>query len=531
MADFNFEELLEGYLPEDPTKGEEREVTIVKKEMIFTYLDINGKLEGRVRTEEVTDFKEGDVLKVQIINEDKDGNYVICSRRRVEQQENIGRLNEAFANGEVVKAKVIKQVKGGYGVEILKINAFMPNSLSSFRPDDKAVGKEINVIIKEVKVEKNGVKVLVSRKDVKAKKDKENFDAVDLNGIYEVEIKDLLDFGLSVTVENLSGFIHISELSWNRVEKIADKYKVGDKLQAKVIEKDKVKKSVKLSVKQLSQDPWSNIEMKYPVDAEIEGKVVRVSNFGAFVELEPGIEGLVHISDLTWSKKIKNIDDFVKIGDKIKVKVILLDTTDKKLKLSIKSLEKNPWEVINENNSVGSILKGKVVEVKDFGVFVEVEQGVDAFIHISDFAWEKVNKDYYKIGDEIEFKVIEIDGQNQKIKGSVKQLTKSPWETLKESYKVGDRVKRTVTSLTDFGMFVEVEKGIDGMIHISEVSKDFLKNISDKYKVGDEIEAEIIEINDDKEKVKFSIKKIEISKQRAEERENIEKYSVSGDNE
>jgi len=246
MADFNFEELLEGYLPEDPTKGEEREVTIVKKEMIFTYLDINGKLEGRVRTEEVTDFKEGDVLKVQIINEDKDGNYVICSRRRVEQQENIGRLNEAFANGEVVKAKVIKQVKGGYGVEILKINAFMPNSLSSFRPDDKAVGKEINVIIKEVKVEKNGVKVLVSRKDVKAKKDKENFDAVDLNGIYEVEIKDLLDFGLSVTVENLSGFIHISELSWNRVEKIADKYKVGDKLQAKVIEKDKVKNQVKL---------------------------------------------------------------------------------------------------------------------------------------------------------------------------------------------------------------------------------------------------------------------------------------------
>ena len=299
MADFNFEELLEGYLPEDPTKGEEREVTIVKKEMIFTYLDINGKLEGRVRTEEVTDFKEGDVLKVQIINEDKDGNYVICSRRRVEQQENIGRLNEAFANGEVVKAKVIKQVKGGYGVEILKINAFMPNSLSSFRPDDKAVGKEINVIIKEVKVEKNGVKVLVSRKDVKAKKDKENFDAVDLNGIYEVEIKDLLDFGLSVTVENLSGFIHISELSWNRVEKIADKYNVGDKLQAKVIEKDKVKKSVKLSVKQLSQDPWSNIEMKYPVDAEIEGKVVRVSNFGVFVEIEPGIERIVHISNLT----------------------------------------------------------------------------------------------------------------------------------------------------------------------------------------------------------------------------------------
>ena len=531
MADFNFEELLEGYLPEDPTRGEEREVTIVKKEMNFTYLDINGKLEGRVRTEEVVDFNEGDVIKVQIINEDKEGNYVICSRRKVEQQENVSKLNEIFANAEVTKARVIKQIKGGYAVEVLKINAFMPNSLSSFRPDEKVAGKEINVIIKEIKTEKNGVKVLVSRKDVKAKKDKENFDSVDLAGVYEVEVKELLDFGLSVNVGPLSGFIHISELSWNRVEKISEAYKVGDKFQAKVIEKDKVKKSVKLSVKQLSQDPWSNIALKYPVDAEVEGKVVRVSNFGAFVELEPGIEGLVHISDLTWSKKIKNIDDFVKVGDIIKVKVILLDTAEKKLKLSIKSLEANPWEILTAKSGVGSLLKGKVVEVKDFGVFVEVEQGVDAFIHISDFAWEKVSKDTYKIGDEIEFKVIEIDADNQKIKGSVKQLSKSPWEPLKETYKVGDRVKRTVTSLTDFGMFIEVEKGIDGMIHISEVSKDFLKNISDKYKVGDEIEAEIIEINDEKEKVKLSIKKIEIAAQRAEEKENIEKYSVSGDQE
>lgn len=529
MADFNFEELLEGYLPEDPTKGEEREVTIVKKEMNYTYLDINGKLEGRVRTEEVADFNEGDVIKVQIINEDKEGNYVICSRRKIEQQENLGKLNELFANEEVVKAKVIKQIKGGYAVEVLKVNAFMPNSLSSFRPDEKVAGKEINVIIKEVKAEKNGIKVLVSRKDVKTRKDKENFDSVDLGGVYEVEIRDILDFGLSVNVGPLSGFIHISELSWNRIEKISNVYKIGDKLQAKVIEKDKVKKSVKLSVKQLSEDPWSNISLKYPVDAEVQGTVVRVTNFGAFVELEAGIEGLVHITDLTWSKKIKNIDDFVKVGDKIKVKVILLDTAEKKLKLSIKSLEANPWDLITSTKGIDSVLKGKVVEVKDFGIFVEVEQGVDAFIHISDFSWEKASKDTYKIGDEVEFKVIEIDTANQKIKGSVKQLSKSPWEQLKETYKVGDKVKRTITSLTDFGMFIEVEKSIDGMIHISEVSKDFLKNISDKYKVGDEIEAEIIEINDDKQKVKLSIKKIEIANQRAEEKENIEKYSVSGE--
>ena len=529
MTDFNFEELLEGYLPEDPTRGEEREVTIIKREITYTYLDINGKLEGRVKSEEVLDYKEGEVIKVQIISEDKEGNYVICSRRKIEERENVEKLNEICKAEETVKGKIVKAVKGGYIVEVLKINAFMPASLSGFNQEEKSLGKEIVVIIKEIKSEKNGLKVLVSRKDVKAKQDKESFDSISIGELYDVEVKDLLDFGLSVNINGLSGFIHISELSWNRIENISTEYKVGDKLKAKVIEKDKNKKSIKLSVKQLSQDPWDNIENKYPLDSVIEGKVVRVSNFGVFVELEAGIEGLVHISDLTWSKKIKNIDDYVKIGDQIKVKVILLDSQNKKLKLSIKSLEQNPWEAITEGNQIGSTLKGKVVEVKDYGVFVEVKQGVDAFIHISDFSWDKVGKDFYKLGQEIEFKVIEIDGENQKIKGSVKLLTKSPWETLKESYKVGDRLKRTVTSVTDFGMFIEVEKGIDGMIHISEVSKEFLKNISDKYKVGDEIEAEIIELNDDKEKVKLSIRKIEVDNQKAEERENIEKYSVVGE--
>jgi len=529
MAEFNFEELLEDYLPEDNTKGEEKEATVVRKDRDYTYLDINGKLEGRVRSEEVEDYKEGDIIKVQIIAEDKDGNYVIVSRKKIEAEENFVKLENIWKNSEIVKGKVVKAVNGGYIVEVLKISTFLPNSLSLFKKNENPIGKEVKIVIKEVKEEKGKKKILVSRRDVRDKIEKSELETIDVGAIYEVEIKEILGFGLSVSLNNLSGFIHISELSWNRVEDISELYKVGDKLEAKVIEKDVAKKSVKLSVKQLSKDPWENIEMKYPEGAEIEGTVVRTSNFGVFVEIEKGIEGLVHISDLTWSKKLKNIDDFIKIGDKLKVKVVLLNTEDKKLKLSVKELQKNPWDVAMETLKVGSTAKGKIVEVKDFGMFVNICDEVDAFVHISDYSWDKVAKDYYKVSDEVEVKILEIDEEKQKIKGGVKQLTQNPWEALKERFKVGDVIARKVSSITDFGMFVEIENGIDGMIHISEASKDFIKNINDRYKVGDEIEAEIIEISDEKKKIKLSIKKIEIKNDKKEEKELLEKYSVAGD--
>jgi ribosomal protein S1 len=531
MADFNFEELLEAYLPEGFEKGEEKEVTIIRKDRDYTYLDINGKLEGRVKSEEVEEFEEGQVIKVQVVSEDKEGNYVLCSRRKIEIEENMSKLEEAYKDAAVLTGEVVKRVNGGYIVEVLKVSTFMPNSLSLFRKSENGVGKEVKVLIKEMKEERGKKKILVSRKDVKARAEKAQLEEISVGEIHEVEVKEILGFGLSVAVGPISGFIHISEVAWNRIDNLNELYKIGDKLQAKVIEKDASKKSVKLSIKQLTEDPWTNIESKYPLEAEVEGTVIRTSNFGAFIELEKGIEGLVHISDLTWSKKLKSVEEYVKVGDKVKVKVTVLNTEDKKLKLSIKELQRNPWEVAMENISIDSVVKGKVVEVKDFGMFVNVADEVDAFVHISDYSWDKVAKDYYKIGDEVEVRIIEIDEANEKIKAGVKQLTKSPWEELKENYKVGDVLAREITSITDFGMFVEVQNGIDGMIHISEASKDFIKNINEKYKVGDEIEAEIIEINDDKQKVKLSVKKLELNKAKKEERDLIEKYSVVGDEE
>ena len=529
MAEFNFEELLEEYLPEDFEKGEEKEVTIIRKDRDYTYLDINGKLEGRVRSEEVEDFNEGDVIKVQIISEDKEGNYVVVSRKKIEMEENTAKLIKAYESGEALSGKVIKKVKGGYIIEVIKVSTFMPNSLSMFDKNENPIDKKIRLIIKEVKDDRGKMKFLVSRKDVKEQAEKKELESINVGEVKEVEIKEILGFGLSVSLGELSGFIHISEVSWNRVEDLSELYQIGDKVEAKVIEKDISKKSIKLSIKQLSEDPWNNIENKYPVGSEVEGTVVRTSNFGAFVEIEKGIEGLVHISDLTWSKKLKNVEEYVQVGDKINVKVIVLNTDDKKLKLSVKELQKNPWDLAMEKFAIGSAAKGKVVEVKDFGMFVNVLEDIDVFVHISDYSWDKVAKDYYKVGDEVEVKVLEIDEEKQKIKAGVKQLTKNPWEALKENYKVGDVIKRNITSITDFGMFVEIENGIDGMIHISETSKDFVKNINDKYKIGDEIEAEIIEISDEKKKVKLSIKRIEVKLEQQEEKDLLEKYSVVGE--
>ncbi|TDT69821.1 small subunit ribosomal protein S1 [Hypnocyclicus thermotrophus] len=519
----NFEELLEDFLPENVSRGEEVEGTIIRKEREYAYLDINSKLEAVVLASEVEDYEIGDTIKVSIIEENETG--IRVSRRNIEMNENFEKIKEALKNQTPLKGKVIKKVKGGYIVDVLKLNAFMPNSLSTAKKDENIVGKELEVAVKDVKDEKRR-KILVSAKDLLLKKEITTLSEISVGDIVEVEIENILDFGLSVKYKNIIGFIHISEVGWEKINNLRDIFKVGDKVTGKVIEKDEKNRSVKLSIKQLLEDPWNTIEEKYPLDSEVTGKVVRSVKFGIFVELEKGIEGLVHISDLTWSKKIRNIEEFVKVGDEVKVKVIELNKENKKLKLSIKALQRNPWEVAMEKFEIGTVVKGKVVDVKDFGMFVELLDDVDAFVHISDYSWSKVDSSLYKIGDEVEVKIIEIDKENKKIKAGIKQLTKSPWEIIEENYKVGDVVKREINNITDFGIFLKIEESVDGMIHISEASKDFIKNLNDKFKVGDEIEAEIIEIDNKNKKVKLSIKKLEIEKQKEEEKELLEKYSV-----
>lgn len=521
----SFEELLEDYLPEISEKGDILEGTIIRKDKEFAYLDIKGKLEGKLKVEEVAEFKEGDKIKVLVLNDDKDSEYTRVSRRLIELNENWEIIKKAYENSEKVKGIITKKVNGGYIVEIYKYMSFMPNSLSLIKDEEEEsfVGKEIEAVIKDLKDGKRK-KIIISRKELVMKKEEEFLEDLEINKEIEGTVREILNFGMVVEIGAVAGFVHISEIAWKKVNDINEIYKIGDKVNVKVIDIDREKKSIKLSIKQLKEDPWINFAEKNKVDDELEASIIKIEKFGAFAEVEEGIDGLIHISDLSWSKKIKDIKEYINLGDKVKVKIIEMDSETKKLKLGLKQLSIDPWNDANDKYAIGNTVDAKIVDIKDFGLFAEIEEGVDIFVHVSDYSWLKSEAKSYKIGDLVKIVVLEIDMNERKIKGGIKQLEKSPWELVLDKYKVGQKIKRKISNITEFGLFIEIEKGIDGMIHISEASKDYIQSLDKFFKSGDEIEAEIIEIDGEKQKIKLSIKKIELEEEKKENDNLIEKY-------
>lgn len=528
FEELSFEEMLNQYAPKQVQRGEIVEAEIISKERDYSYLDIKGATEGIVRTEEITEFEVGDMIRVAITEDSDDEGHIRVSRRAVVQEEAIVKLEAALENKEVVSGTIVRKVNGGYIVEVMAHSAFMPNSLSQIRKDstENVIGLEVDVIVKDIKTERNRKKILVSRRDVVAMVEAEAFAKLSENQIVEVEVKSVLKFGLSVRVENVLGFIHISEISWGKVDDLNTLYKTGDKISAQIITLDAEKKSLKLSIKQLSQDPWATAAEKYSVDATVEGEVTKIVKFGAFVKLEDGIEGLVHISDFSWNNKKINLAEFITAGDKVQVRILDLNSEDKKLKLGIKQLSVDPWAIIDEKFKEGDSATGTIVDTKPYGVFVEVEEGIDAFIHTSDFAWAKL-ENKLSVGDKVEFKILAIDKENKKIKGGIKQLTKSPWDILSEEVGVGSVVTKKISSIADFGIFIDMGHGLDGMIHISQVSKDFVKDLKEKFEIGQEVTAEVIEISAADQKVKLSIKKIELDADKNEDAELLKKYGMT----
>lgn len=523
----DFEEMLENYLPDNIEKGEVKKGIILRKDREYGYLDMGTKGEGKVDAREIENDEVGEEIEVLIISTGEDSeDFMKVSRRAVELKVNWEKLQEVKEKNAKIDAKITKKVKGGYIVNILKYNSFMPGSLSGFGKTEEPVGRDITVMIKDIQDGKRK-KIVVSRKAVEMQNVEEELAKINENDVVEGVINDVLAFGLSVKVGNLSGFVHISEIAWERVNDLNEKYQVGDKITTKVISKNQAKKSLKLSVKQLQEDPWEKVEEKYQIGSEVSGKVVRIEKYGAFIELEEGVVGLLHISDFSWSQKMKSVKNYVQLKDEIKVKIIELDEKAKKMKLSLKELVANPWETVDTEYAIGTEHSGKIVEVKDFGIFVELEKDMDAFVHISDLEWVNPSIENFKKEDEIKVKIIEINKEERKIKAGVKQLTKSPLEEVFEKYSEGDIIKRKIISIANFGIFVEIEKGIDGMIHISEASKDFVKNLEEKYQVGDEVEAKIIMMDEETKKIKLSIKEIEMQEEKKEDEELLEKYSVT----
>ena len=530
----DFLAMLEDYLPNQEKRVEG---TIESMDQNFSYLDVPGERTAvRVRTEELKGYKVGDVVEVLITNiseEDDDQEYINASRRKIEVEKNWSKIEDSFQNRTVLEGEIVKRIKGGYIVQALFHQGFLPNSLSEIsEKEEKVNGKKVSVIVKDIKEDsKRNKKITYSVKDIKLAAQEKVFSNLREGQVVDCVITEVLDFGLAVNIDGVKGFIHISEVSWKRLDNLATEYKVGQQIKAVVVSLDEDKRNIKLSIKKLGIDPWSTVAEKFAVGDVVDGVVTRVLNYGAFVEIATGVEGLVHISDFSWTKKKVNVSEYVKEGETIKVNIIELHPEERKLKLGIKQLVANPWENAEETFGVGKTVKAKVVEVKQFGIFAEITDGVDVFVHVSDYNWlgEEVPK--FKAGDEVEVKITELDLKEKKIKGSIKALRKSPWEYALEEYKVGLTVERKIKTVADFGLFIELTKGIDGFIPTQFASKDFIKDIREKFKEGDIVKAQIVEVNKDTQKIKLSIKKIELEEKKREEREQIEKYSTSSSEE
>lgn len=527
-----FEALLDTYMPVKNENETKRKVSgkIIGMDRNYTYIDIPGEpLEARVKTEELNGFKLGDEIEVLLLakTEENETLFYIASKKRLDQEDGLTKLKEAFEKNQIIRGTITKKIKGGFAVEMFHHQGFLPTSLSEISNEeaDSFIGKDISLMIKELKTDKKGTKILLSRKEIIAIHEMEALDNLKLGQIVKATITDILDFGLTVKTNGIKGFIHISEIDWKKTTNLKNLFKIGEEVEAKIIEIEKEKRNLKLSIKELTKNPWEIISEKYSIGETVEGKVTRIVNYGAFVELMPGVEGLLHSSDFSWVMKKVNVNSFVKVGDIIKVSILELDKNEKKLKLGLKQLSENPWDNAEEKFAIGKVLSGKVVDVKNFGMFVQIEENVDCFIHSSDFAWTGHKK--YNLGDIVEFEVIELDIPNQKIKGSIKKLTKSPWEIVLENYSVGQRVEKPIKNILDFGMFVKLEEGVDGFIPTQLASKDFIKSLKDKFNVGDLVTAEIIEMDNENHKVKLSIKKIELEKAKQENKDLIEKYGIS----
>ena len=603
MSDLNndlFEEMLNDYLPEEKKSGDVIMGIITRKDMDFAYLDLSGKQEGRILIREVEDFNVGDTIEVKVLRNDEE--YVIVSKFLLDK----AREFLSYEVDEIVTGTILKKIKGGYSVRVGKNEAFLPFSLASLERDKDYTEEKFKFLIKEkgrnnltlsrtdlvkkeeldyfnsinvgdvvdgkVKevldfgvilelgpitgfihisevswdqvsdlIEKFGindiVKAKIIEKDDEKRKIKLSLKQLEVDPWIEFKnthtvgdtvkgtVKEVLDFGLVVEISRNKGFVHISELAWNNAAKVLKQYKEGDIIEAKIISIDDEKKNIKLSVKQLLENPWDSVKEKYSIGDVLERQIAEVFEFGLLVELEKGIEGLLHVSDLAY-RRVSNLPSKYNVGENIKFKIINFNNEKNRLSLSAKALLDDVWEKIDEKYNVGDIVKGKVINVQDYGIFIEIQEGIEVFIHKNEFSWDKNENKEYRTGDEVEFKIINIDKSEKKIGGSIKQLTVSPWKEAAEQYKKGNKVTVPITSIQENFVLVKLTDRFDGMIPKKELTEEFLKEISEKFSVGDEVEAIVTELNEKKKSILLSVKRIKEIEESKEMEELMKKYGV-----
>ncbi len=520
----SFSELFESSIKE-LNVGDVVEGTIVQVNPDSVIVDVGYKSEGQIPISEFDheggkpQVKVGDVIDVLFEGTESDNGLVGLSKEKADRQ----KVWNALEEDSVVEGRIVSRIKGGLSVDI-GVTAFLPGSQVDLRPVrnlDKLIGETLEFRI--IKLNKRRGNIVLSRR-VLLEDERENLRSDTLKTIEEGQVaegvvKNLTDYGAFIDLGGIDGLLHITDMSWGRVNHPSDILAVGDKVNVKVLKFDRERERVSLGLKQITPDPWLSVEEKFPVGSRVQGKIVSLTDYGAFVELEEGVEGLIHISEMSWTKRIKHPNKILNIGDEVESVVLALDISNRRISLGLKQIETNPWEVIGEKFPVGTIIEGQIKNITDFGVFVGVDEGIDGLVHISDLSWTKRVKhpsELYKKGDTVRAVVLNIDRENERFSLGIKQLTPDPWQTIPERYAPGTIVRGPVTSVTDFGIFLEVEEGIEGLIHVSEISKEKIDTPKSFAKVGDELEAVVLSVDTAERKIALSIKHLADQKDKAE---------------
>ncbi len=514
----SFAELFQESLRQ-PQVGEIVNGVVVQIDPDNVIVNIGYKSEGFVPITEFLDendqltVKVGDDVKVFFEKKENVRGYIVLSRKKAEREVVWDKIEEAMESGGLVDGKIVANVKGGLTVDI-GVPAFLPASQIDVRPMgnlDRLIGQSFR--FKIVKVNKKRGNVVLSRRaileeerDSLKKKTLETLsEGQILNGI----VKNITDYGAFIDLGGIDGLLHIVDMSWRKLGHPSELLKIGDTVTVKVLKYDSEKEKISLGIKQTIPDPWLSVESKYHTGDRIVGKVVSLADYGAFISLEEGVEGLVHVSEMSWTKRVRHPSDLLAVGDEVAAEVLGVDIPGRRISLGLKQIQLNPWLAIGDKYPVGTKIEGQIKNVTDFGVFIGVEDGIDGLVHVSDMSWTKRIKhpsELYTKGQTIQAVVLNIDPENERLSLGIKQLCSDPWSELPVKYKSGTKIKGKVTSVTDFGVFVEIEEGIEGLVHVSELSQDKVPSAKGFANVGDEIEAVVLSVDTVDKKVALSIK-------------------------
>lgn len=546
-AEISFESALEDYLSTD--FGDLEEGSIVKGEIVRVdddnvLVDVSFKSEGQIPAHEFRDpagnmvVSVGDRVDVFVVRKNEMEGTITLSFEKAKRMQLFDQLEDVQEKSSVIKGHIVRRIKGGYTVDIGGVEAFLPGSHVDLRPVpdmDALVNQEYEFRV--LKINRRRSNVIVSRRvlleEERDSKRQDLLGTLEEGQIVSGKAKNITEYGVFVDLGGLDGLLHITDMSWKRIRHPKEMITMGQDLELKVLSFDKENHKVSLGLKQLVPDPWQDITARFPEGAKSQGKVTNLVDYGAFVELESGVEGLVHISEMSWTRKLRHPSQMVRVGDEVEVIILGVDGDKKRISLGMKQVKPNPWELVAEKYPEGTILEGVIKNITEFGMFIGIEDGIDGLIHVSDISWTKKIRhpnEIFKVGDVVQAKVITVDQESEKFTLGIKQLVDDPWGHVPTTYPVGCTVKGIVTNITDFGLFVEVEEGIEGLVHVSELSNKKIKSPSEIYKENEEIQAKVIHVSAEERRLGLSIKQLKEEEERKKPKEFRSGSTEAGQN-